>query len=484
MNRKLLTILTIAILLTETSAIFLITPIYSEQTSKALVLVSDNEADLIVAKYFASVISAQMLIVPWGTFPSNIEEEIMQVAPLKVVIIGGVLAVPEEAETFLKEMNIPFIRLGGKDRVETSAEIYKYLVEQVNVTPDQVIILGGYDFVALKQFSEVSNLTNKTVIVYASQQSTVPKEVLDIMKTKPVNNIKVVPSPLLTTSSIESQISSAAAVSAAVESIFEESNSVKASEMIKEAEIAIEEANSTIRSSLSSENVSVALAMLEEAEKLLKEATEIYKNSNYIEAYKLAISARDLASKAKEIIEGINVRQIIKVYTKAITEILKEKIVAINKTIKTNISSANKSTSAVNISKTLASAKKEVEQGKLVEAAKKVYNTSKTTKTETTSQSAKSSSSSQPQSSCKEAEEKMKEAKKLLDEAEKLLSNYFVSPFVMPPGIAELESMLNLSQTYLKIAQDKYSQNNCGLAISYAEKVIDLCNKIKEKLTK
>lgn len=86
-----------------------------------VILVSDNFADKLVAQTIADELDGFVLIEsPWGNFSNDTLNEILNQTPKNVVIIGGLVAVPENYTDALENENITVERINGSDRYETN----------------------------------------------------------------------------------------------------------------------------------------------------------------------------------------------------------------------------------------------------------------------------------------------------------------------------------------------------------------------------
>ncbi|KYK33807.1 MAG: hypothetical protein HXS46_19045 [Theionarchaea archaeon] len=104
------------------AVIILAVPIAAQGT---LVIVSDSDCDVAMAELLASVTEAEILKVEWGYFDEEIIEQVLQKDPENIIIIGGNQAVVDQIEEILQRLGFSIFRAAGRDRAETSLQLYK-----------------------------------------------------------------------------------------------------------------------------------------------------------------------------------------------------------------------------------------------------------------------------------------------------------------------------------------------------------------------
>lgn len=131
--------------------------VHATQVSMNLViLVSDNEADMAVAKNVAGILGARVVVSPWGTYNPVASAEILTINPDRVIIIGGPVAVPEEYPKDLESFGIPYERWYGETRYETNLAVIKMLKEEFREAFEEIkyaIIVNGRDAIAIEAYS-------------------------------------------------------------------------------------------------------------------------------------------------------------------------------------------------------------------------------------------------------------------------------------------------------------------------------------------
>ena len=112
---------------------------------RTVVLVSDNPADMAIARAVAETSGGVLVVSPWGANNEEVLRKVLSLKPGSVIIIGGSVAVPTNYETVLKEKDVKVTRIAGKDRVETSDLALNWLVENGYKLKGNAYILDGWD---------------------------------------------------------------------------------------------------------------------------------------------------------------------------------------------------------------------------------------------------------------------------------------------------------------------------------------------------
>lgn len=102
--------------------VVLVVPIAAQGT---IVIVSDSDCDVAMAELLASVMEARIVEVEWGQFDENMIKEVTESDPENIIIIGGNMAVVDKIQEVLERMGFSILRVAGKDRAETSLELYR-----------------------------------------------------------------------------------------------------------------------------------------------------------------------------------------------------------------------------------------------------------------------------------------------------------------------------------------------------------------------
>jgi putative cell wall-binding protein len=110
-------------------SIILAVPVAAQGT---VVIVSDSDCDVAMAELLASVTEARIVKVEWGQFDENALVEVVESDPDDIIIIGGSMAVVEQIQKMLDQMGFSIFRVAGRDRAQTSLELYRAFQEHFN----------------------------------------------------------------------------------------------------------------------------------------------------------------------------------------------------------------------------------------------------------------------------------------------------------------------------------------------------------------
>ncbi len=97
-----------------------------------IVIVSDSDCDVAMAELLASVMEAEVVKVEWGFFDEEAIAEVVESEPDNIIIIGGTKAVVDQIQEVLEQMGFSIFRAAGKDRAETSLQMYKTFKDYFN----------------------------------------------------------------------------------------------------------------------------------------------------------------------------------------------------------------------------------------------------------------------------------------------------------------------------------------------------------------
>lgn len=125
----------------------------AQEQGSIVILSSDNEADLTLAQKVAGVINATLVVTKWGVYNESVLEEILNMSPDLVIIIGGPVAVPRMYYDMLKDFNITVLWANGVDRADTCRKVFEILQDRFpkileNVT---IVVVHGWDYPALME---------------------------------------------------------------------------------------------------------------------------------------------------------------------------------------------------------------------------------------------------------------------------------------------------------------------------------------------
>jgi N-acetylmuramoyl-L-alanine amidase len=112
-------------------------------TSKSIILVNgDDFPDALSAASFAGIEQIPILLMSNPSFPQSVSDYYQIKKPEQVIVVGGEGVTPSK---LLQEKGISVnVRLGGKDRYETDAQLYAYA--QKAYTSDQLYLASGEQY--------------------------------------------------------------------------------------------------------------------------------------------------------------------------------------------------------------------------------------------------------------------------------------------------------------------------------------------------
>ena len=146
-------------------------PPRAAEETKIVILVSDNEADMAIARNVAELLNADVYTSPWGTYSAEVSAEILSSEPDRVIIIGGPVAVPEEYTKDFDEFGIPYERWYGETRYETNYVVIQALREEFPSVFERItsaVIANGRDALAIETYLSVmekNKLGNVSILV-------------------------------------------------------------------------------------------------------------------------------------------------------------------------------------------------------------------------------------------------------------------------------------------------------------------------------
>lgn len=124
-----------------------------------IILTSDNPSDLSVAEAWAHKLGANVVETPWGTLSEEAKNKVLLSTAELVYVIGGEVAVPD-AESELEGFNKLIIRVGGKDRYETSLEVAR------RTGSTRAVLVDGHDYPGFDEGLIVAKAESAPIIVF------------------------------------------------------------------------------------------------------------------------------------------------------------------------------------------------------------------------------------------------------------------------------------------------------------------------------
>ncbi|WP_297535751.1 hypothetical protein [Thermococcus sp.] len=135
--------------------------------AKIVILVSDNPADLAMAKFVSNVTGFPIVVTPWGIYDPSVSARVLAYNPGEVIIIGGPLAVLDDYATDLKGFNVTVVRWWGETRYGTNKAVIKGLESMGLISPNATFLVPGNDTFAIAYALRLA-LKDRGVILYVN----------------------------------------------------------------------------------------------------------------------------------------------------------------------------------------------------------------------------------------------------------------------------------------------------------------------------
>jgi hypothetical protein len=211
----------------------------SAQNGNTVILVSDNEADSAVAEAIKNVRNIEIVTTPWGVYSEDVVDQIDDLDPSTIFVIGGPSAVLSEYETSLESYRV--IRISGEDRYATAAATLRHFRE--NFRGKGVVVAYGYDSKGIRKALEKAKGLGGIVLFVKPDD--VPDEVIDALEDSGVEEVEGVDSPNMDGEKIRKKLARTRArfKFAKMNATDKES---RASEQIEDAKDAIDDAEEEI----------------------------------------------------------------------------------------------------------------------------------------------------------------------------------------------------------------------------------------------
>ncbi len=143
-------------------------------------------ADALSISSIAAMKGYPILLNGKDTLLDSVRKDITNIEPKVVYIIGGTGVISTDIETQIKKLNgeITIVRLGGKDRYETSVKI----MESFNLTTNSVTVATGIDFPDALSGSVLAAGNNCSVLLVDNKDITKQQDSLYVHK---ITNVTV-----------------------------------------------------------------------------------------------------------------------------------------------------------------------------------------------------------------------------------------------------------------------------------------------------
>lgn len=153
-------------------------------SAQTVILCEYNDyPDSIAATPFAVSLDAPILLSKGNSLDSRVVKELQRLSPQKVILLGGTACLQPAVEKELDQLSLPWKRIGGIDRYETSVLLAKELVS------DSLILANGDNFpdalsaatfAGIKQIPIVLTSTKLPPAVIQYYQETAPAQLIVI----------------------------------------------------------------------------------------------------------------------------------------------------------------------------------------------------------------------------------------------------------------------------------------------------------------
>ena len=142
----------------------------AEHTKADKVIISNayKFSDILSASPYAKQINAPILYADANSIPETTMNEISRLDAKEIIIAGGVSSISAEVETSLKAKGYRVLRIGGKNRYETSSMIANQMIQNYGVRED-VIIASGEDYPDALSISSLANRRNLPILLTESK---------------------------------------------------------------------------------------------------------------------------------------------------------------------------------------------------------------------------------------------------------------------------------------------------------------------------
>ncbi|KZL92280.1 cell wall-binding repeat-containing protein [Clostridium magnum] len=156
-------------------------------TGTSIVLANGNGfADALGVSSIAALKGYPVLLSEKNNLSTNVINDIANIQPTNLYIIGGIGSLSADIEAQIKNMNgnINIVRLGGNDRYETSMKIAEYF----NLDTDNITIASGSDFPDALSGAVLAARRNSGILLIDNTDTTRQK---DLLNKRDVKNVIV-----------------------------------------------------------------------------------------------------------------------------------------------------------------------------------------------------------------------------------------------------------------------------------------------------
>ena len=129
--------------------------------------------DAIASTPFAVSLNAPILLTKGDSIDPRVVNELSRLKPKKIVLLGGAACLQPSIEKELDKLSLPWERIGGKDRYETSILLAKHL------SSDSLILANGDNFPDALSAATFAGIKQIPIVLTST---TLPKSVIQYYK--------------------------------------------------------------------------------------------------------------------------------------------------------------------------------------------------------------------------------------------------------------------------------------------------------------
>lgn len=177
---------------------------YFESAKTAIIARGDIFPDALSGGNYASLLEAPILLSSATGLSSQTNQELVRLGVEKVIILGGVNAVPESVVAALKTLNIKSERIAGANRFETAALIVKAAADIEGVEME-VTLARGDDFPDALTASAYS-AKNKQIGVLLTDTKELSAETLQMLEDLKIKKVTIIGGTAAVNEKVETQL--------------------------------------------------------------------------------------------------------------------------------------------------------------------------------------------------------------------------------------------------------------------------------------
>lgn len=178
---------------------------YSPNVPVVFIAKGSDFPDGLSAAAAASLLGGPLLLTPTADLHDGVAAEVGRLHPGKIVVVGGEGSVSPAVFNELKPLAGEIVRVGGRDRYETSFNI----TSTAFTSASQAMLATGRTFPDALAASGAAGMVGAPVILVDGVQSTVPARTFDLLHSLGVTTINIAGGPAAVSSAIETQIRNA-----------------------------------------------------------------------------------------------------------------------------------------------------------------------------------------------------------------------------------------------------------------------------------